>query len=218
MKQQVSYSPGGLLHTEMLEQKYKTITVQVLYDDDRVREALLVNEDMVTTTYAITFKNDDWRQSEEMCSINNDIKGGTGIGRAFKAKGFAIQKNVLDVFITPIPLWLQDSFKSGRNTAKVRVIEFFVRRKDEVYHYATIAEVYAPAFRKPVIHAVDELQINIPSTSLQQLGFSKRDIWQLLESKTIVPGLAKNYTAVTEEIRNSVQAIMLEPIPLPAFC
>lgn len=137
---------------------------------------------------------------------------------AFKANGFAIQKNVLDVFITAIPLWLQDSFKTRYNTAKVRVIEFFVRRKAEVYHYATIAEVYAPAFRKPVIHAVDELQINIPSASLLQLGFSKKDIWQLLESKTMAPGLAKNYTAAAEEIRSRVQAIMLEPISLPAFC
>ena len=104
------YSLSGTLHTDVLEEIYGDTTVHVMQDDDTIREVLLLDELQIARTYAITFKNDTWRNNKEIREINETIKKGKAIGKAFTAAGYNIQKNVLDVFLVMIPSWLQFAF------------------------------------------------------------------------------------------------------------
>ena len=143
------YNLDRRLHTEVLQEKYGKIDVQVLCDDDYKREVLLVDNNLVAKTYAITLKKNDWKQNKEVIKVNDAIKNGEGIGGAFKRRGFDIQKNVLDVYIMNLPKWLQDSFRTESKTAKARIIEFMVKKDKDIYNYGIVTEVYSPHFRKP---------------------------------------------------------------------
>ena len=200
------YSFSAKLHIEMLQEKYGKISVQVLCDDYHKREVLLMDSDHIARTYAFTLKKDEWKQNKEICAVNEMIKEGWGIGKAFKGRGFDIQKNVLDVYIIKLPKWLQEAFDTEIKTAKARITEFMVRKENAIYNYGIITEIYSPDFRKPRINDVDKAQINIPISVLQLLGFSKEEIWISLERKIIAPYLAKLYSSVVKEIKEKLAA------------
>jgi len=103
MKALEHYNLHQRLHTDVLQEKYGKIDVQVLCDDDNKREVLLIDKNLVARTYALTLKRHDWKQDDEMQLINEAIKDGEGIGSAFKKRGFDIQKNVLDVYLIKLP-------------------------------------------------------------------------------------------------------------------
>lgn len=190
----------------MLEEKNGKIEVQVLYDDDHKREVLLIDKNRVARTYAITLKKNDWKQNIEIHRVNEAIKEGEGIGGAFKKRGYGIQKNVLDVYIIKLPKWLQQSFCTESKTAKARITEFMVKKNIAIYSYGIVTEVYSPDFRKPRINDSDRIQINIPLSVLQSLGFSKEEIWTSLENKVMAPYLAKLYSSVVTETKEKFAA------------
>jgi hypothetical protein len=202
------------LHTEMLEEKYGKIDVQILCDDDNIREVLLMDELHITRTYALTMKNKEWQQNKEICSINRAIQNGEAIGKAFKSRGYGIQKNVLDVYITRLPGWLQLAFATESKAAKTRITEFIVKKHDEIYSYGLITEIYSPFFRKPVVNATDEMQVNIPSHALLKLGFSKEEIWASLESRVLGPHFTKLYSSIVAEVKEKVHNIIMDTLPI----
>jgi|SRR5215204_2361195 len=201
-----SYNLSAKLHIEVLQEKYGRINVQVLCDDDHKREVLLMDKDDIARTYALTLKKDDWKQNKEICAVNEVIKKGLGIGKAFKERGFGIQKNVLDVYIIKLPGWLQEAFFTESKTAKARITEFMVRKDNAIYNYGIVTEIYSPDFRKPRVNDADKAQINIPISVLQLLGFSKEEMWVSLERKIIAPYLAKLYSSVVKEIKDKFAA------------
>ncbi|HEY6976744.1 MAG TPA: hypothetical protein VH396_10675 [Chitinophagaceae bacterium] len=202
------------LHTEMLEEKYGKIDVQILCDDDNLREVLLTDELHITRTYALTMKNKEWQQNEEICSVNRAIQNGEAIGKAFKSRGYEIQKNVLDVYITTLPYWLQLVFATESKRAKTRITEFIIKKHNEIYSYGLITEIYSPSFRKPVVNTADEMQINMPSPALLKLGFSKEEIWASLESKALAPDFTKLYSSVVAEVKEKVHNIIMDTLPM----
>jgi hypothetical protein len=212
------YHLSDKLHTEMLEEKYGKIDVQVLCDDDNIREALLMDDSFIARTYALTMKNKEWQQNKEMCCINKAIQNGEAIGKAFKSRGYSIKKNVLDVYITRLPDWLQLAFSTEYEKAKTRITEFIVKKHREIYNYGIIIEIYSPSFRKPVVNAADEMQINIPSPALLKLGFSKEEIWASLEHRTLAPHFTKLYSSVVAEVKEKVHDIMMDALPLLFVC
>jgi len=202
------------LHTEMLEEKYGKIGVQIICDDDNIREVLLMDELHITRTYALTMKNKEWRRNKEICSINRAIQNGETIGKAFKSRGYGIQKNVLDVYITRLPGWLQLAFATESKAAKTRITEFIVKKHDEIYSYGLITEIYSPSFRKPVVNAADEMQVNIPSPALLKLGFSKEEMWASLESRVLGPHFTKLYSSIVAEVKEKVHNIIMDTLPI----
>jgi hypothetical protein len=208
------YHLSNKLHTEVLEENYGKIGVQILCDDNNIREVLLTDEEHIVRTYALTMKNKEWRQNKEMCVVNEAIQNGESIGKAFKTRGYAVQKNVLDVYVTILPEWLQMAFMTESKTAKARITEFIVKKHDEIFSYGIITEIYSPSFREPKVNATDEMQINIPSSALLKLGFSEEEIWASLERKILVPHLAKLYSSIVAEVKERVHAIIMEVLPL----
>lgn len=217
MKQQEPYNLSNRLHTEVLKEKYGKINTHVLRDDDDTREVLLMDEKLIARTYALTIKNKEWQHNLEICEVNEAIKNGEPIGESFKSRGFSVQKNILDVYVIKLTEWLRLSFETNIEMAKARITEFIVKKKNLMYNYGTITEIYSPEFRKPQINETDKAQINIPLSVLNSFGFSKEEIWGVLEKKVIASNLAKLYSPEVEEMKEKVHGILMEALPLSAI-
>jgi hypothetical protein len=167
MRQEEHYYLGEKLHTEVLEEKYGKISLQLLHDDNKVREVLLTDKLDIARTYALTIRSNAWRNNKEIVSVNDVIKAGEPIGKAFKTRGFTILKNVLAVYPVGLPEWLRHAFMVEDHFAKTRITEFLVSKSGKTFQYGFVAEVYSPDFRKPVINIQDEAQVALALSSQQ---------------------------------------------------
>jgi hypothetical protein len=201
----------------MQEEKYEKSNIRILRDDDNLREVLLMNEKLVAQTYSITMKSREWRQCKEIREVDAAILKGAAMSNSFKLHGFTAQKNVLDIFTINLPGWLQLAFANDGNRAKASITEVIVKRQQIVYNYCIITEIYSPAFQKPEVTAIDEMQVNMPSFSLFRLGFSKEEIWASLEPE-IASHFAKLYSPVISQVKEKVTTILRETLPLLALC
>jgi hypothetical protein len=162
MRKEEHYQLNNRLHTELLEEKYGKISLQLLHDDDDVREVFLTDQQDIARTYAITTRSKGWRSNAAIRAVNDAIRAGEPIGQAFRARGYNIQKNVLAVYTIALPEWLRHAFMAEENFAKTRITEFLVEKSGKVLRYGYVAEVYSPDFRKPVISRHDQTQVNCP--------------------------------------------------------
>lgn len=171
------FNYNNRLHTEVLEDMYGKIEVQVLYRDEEIRECLLMDSQYIARTYTVTFKNTGIKADKHIVAIDKLIQQGESIGKAFKYNGYQIVKNVIAVYLRDIPYWLQLAFDTKETTAKTRISEFFVRKNagEEMILYGTIAEIYSQHFRKAEISKLDLLQTNTPLQTILTFGFSKKE-------------------------------------------
>lgn len=180
MRREENYNLHQKLHTEVLEEKYGKISLQVLYDDDELREVLLTDQQDIARTYAITIKSNAWRKDKEVCAINDAIRSGEPIGAAFKNRGFSIQKNVLDVYSIAIPEWLQHAFMANQHFAKTRITEFLIEKPGKCFRYGYVTEIYSPDFRAPFVTATDKAQIMCPPASGRRVNELKQQVNAML--------------------------------------
>lgn len=183
------------LHTDILEQKYGSIHAIVLRHDDirevkdddgieRIREAKLVDEKNILRTYGLTFLTYD-KNNQELVGIDSEIRQGGLIGKTFRQHGYSIKKNVIDVFMTPIPTWMKDDFKVDEEEAKARLTEFYAKKENTTpVIYGTVLEIYSPDFKNPKdgINDIDITQINPVTNTLKEVGISTNEIWELLDN------------------------------------
>lgn len=180
------------LHTDVLEEKYGPIHAVVLRHDnvremamgaERIREARLVDRENILRTYALTFLTYD-KENEEIAEIDDEIRQGGLIGQTFRNHGYTIKKNVIDVFIIPVPLWMRADFKSDTDEAKARLTEFYAKKDGATPTiYGTVLEIYSPDFRDPKdgINDVDKNQVNPLTGTLQSVGVPIDEIWKRLD-------------------------------------
>ena len=167
------------LHTDVLEDKYGKITAKVLRHNSSIREAHLIDGDGISRTFAITIfpKVKD----KEIKFIDDKIRKGAPIGKAFREKGYAIRKNVIDVFIVKIPSWLKKDFKTKDDYAKARLSEFYAckgNKKPKIY--GTVTEIYSPDFREASINNADIMQMNPSTKEFVKVGITMEDVWKRL--------------------------------------
>lgn len=180
------------LHTDILEQKYGPIHAVVLRHDnvremkkgaERIREARLVDEKDILRTYALTFLTYD-KDNKELADIDDEIRQGGLIGKTFREHGYTVKKNVIDVFIMPIPSWMQNDFKADAEEAKARLTEFYAKKENATpVIYGTVLEIYSPDFKDPRdgINDVDITQVNPLTGALQGVGVPTDEIWGRLD-------------------------------------
>ena len=116
------------LHTDILEDKYGLISAKVLRHDNKIREAHLIDKKGISRTFALTFFSKEM-PNKEIKKINEEIKNGEAIGKAFREHQYSIRKNVLDVYIIELPSWLKHAFKTSSNFAKARISEFYAKKR-----------------------------------------------------------------------------------------
>lgn len=160
MKQEHPYYLSQRLHTEVLEERYGKISLQVLHDDDETREVLLTDQHDIARTYALTVRSNSWRKNEEICAVNDAIRAGEPIGQAFKSRGYTITKQALAVYTIALPEWLRHAFMSEDQFAKARITEFIVKKQSSTFQYGFVTEVYSPDFRKALVNAQDRAQVS----------------------------------------------------------
>lgn len=180
MKKEVHYFLDERLHTEVLEEKYGKISLQLLHDDDELREVLLTDQQDIARTYAMTIRTNAWRNNPEICEVNDAIRAGESIGKAFKSRGFSVRKKVLAVYPLELPEWLQHAFMSSVYFAKTRITEFIVEKRGQFFQYGFVTEVYSPDFRKPVISIYDKAQIDCPPQRITQVKALKQKVNDML--------------------------------------
>lgn len=166
------------LHTDVLEEKYGQIHVEVLEHSQSIRRAHLVDEQGVSRTYAVTLFPESW-DNPEIAEINEKIANGQAIGKTFREYGYSIRKNVIDVYISEIPNWLRSRFKTDESQAKVRLSEFYAKKAGLApIVYGVVAEIYSPDFRPAVINLYDESQISATTATLAKHNINIQEVWR----------------------------------------
>jgi len=132
------------LHTDVLEDKYGNISAKVMRHDMKIqnrirkmRENLNIN----SSSYQQIINTSNKKIQE----IDKEIKEGEAIGKAFRKQGYSIRKNILEVYVIKIPLWLKKAFKTKSNFAKARISEFYAKKRTtEPVIYGVVVEIYSP--------------------------------------------------------------------------
>lgn len=170
--------PNEKLHTERLEETYGPIIAEVLVHDLNIRESHLIDRRGISRTYALTFFPKK-PHSKEIRAIDQEIKHGMPIGKAFSLHDYEIRKNTIDTFILEIPPWLSLAFDTKEKYAKVRLAEFYVKHQKSLPQiYGAVFEIYSPDFRKPIITHKDIATIQPSTEALEKQGLTKELIWK----------------------------------------
>lgn len=194
------------LHTDVLESKYGKIHSEVLRHDDFMREALLSDENNVARTYALTIFEFD-KNNPEIKAIDDAIKNGGLIGKAFRDFGFEVRKNVTGVFVIENPQWLKDKFSDKNEKSKSRLSEFYAKKETgEPIIYGTVLEVYSPDFRPTDINEVDISQVHPTTAVLEQAGYTKSEIYDFLAE-------GKDFDISDERYKKAMEFMNLIPDP-----
>lgn len=165
------------LHTDVLEDFYGPISAKVIRHDKTLRESHLIDEKGISRTYAITFFPKK-EQNLEIKKINEEIRKGAAIGKCFRTHKYTIRKNVLDVYIVKLPLWLKKEFSTKHDFAKARISEFMAKKTNSIpVVYGMVIEVYSPEFRPPIINMIDFSQTSASTDSLKKLKINMVEVW-----------------------------------------
>jgi hypothetical protein len=166
----------GLL-SDALGERYGPITARVVRHDAREREAHLVDATGTTRTYSLTFLSRP--MPGPLRPVNEEIRSGRLIGEAFRDRGFAIRKNVVDVFVVESPAWLRTAFRVKERYAWARVFEFHARKGPAAPHlYGTLCEIFTPDFKPPIVTPTDVSWLGPCLPGLRACGFTREDAWR----------------------------------------
>lgn len=175
------------LHTDILSKKYWKIIAKVIVHDnvssERMRIARLVDKDNVLRTYALTFLTYD-KSNEEIFLIDEEIKRWWLIWETFRKNHYVIKKNIIDVFIIDLPIWMAEDFHVDWKKAKARLTEFYTKSNlTAPVVYWIVLEIYSPDFKNPEdwINEVDVSQINPTTWTLQDSWISMDKIRENLD-------------------------------------
>jgi hypothetical protein len=194
------------LHTDVLEERYGKIHAKVLKHNSKIRESLLIDPKDTARTYALTFF-ENWK-NKEVKKIDEDIKKGEAIGKAFRNEGYTIRKNVLDVFTIKLPSWLKKEFHTTDNYAKARLSEFYAKKRGQIpIIYGIVTEVYTPDFRKPTVNEVDKLQIGAVTDCLEKLAFSKEEIYRRIGDDNNYEDCQNKYNQAKENSKKIISKL-----------
>jgi hypothetical protein len=178
--QATGFSLKNNLYTDTGNSK-RTYTEKVLYHDKATREVLLTDQQGVATLHTTIIKYNENPLSDGIAEVERAIQQGEPFESAFRRRGFIIRKNVLDVYIVSLRAWLRKEFATVECFAKARNTEFIIKRGELIRNYAMITEIYSPNLYKPEITEHDNVQVNFAFATLQAAGFSKPEIWQLMD-------------------------------------
>jgi hypothetical protein len=166
----------GLL-SDALKERYGTITARVLRHDAREREAHLIDSQGVTRTYSVTFLSNP--MPAPLRPLNDKIRAGRLMGETFRDLGFAIRKNVFDIFVVESPPWLRKAFRTRERYAWARLFEFHARKgSSPPLVYATLCEIFTPDFKPPLVTPTDVSWLNPCTPALLACGVSREEAWR----------------------------------------
>lgn len=221
---QEHFPTEGELHTDVLERRYGKMHTEILRHDDvsgferrkgYVREAKLLDEKGISRTHAVTFLTPEY-WSEDLATIDRELREGGSIGKVFREHGYEVRKNVLDVYIGDIPERLRKDFQEPDTHAKVRLSEFYAKKHGEPARmYGKVIEIYSPDFKDPKkgVNDRDRQQINPTTAAMISQGIPMEEIWKRLgrEGETgLWDGWVNDYAIAREESGEEISLLREE--------
>lgn len=179
----INFPQAGHLHTDVLEERFGTITPRVVHHSEMYREAYLSDGNGVCRTFAVTLFPTAGPVADP-AAVSREIRTGGAIGKTFRAHGFGVAKNILKVFLVDVPGWLRRAFADENPLAKARMTEFLARHEaGPTLVYGTVIEIYHPDFRPAEISAFDRLQESPSVAALVQHRVISHDaVWDYVMS------------------------------------
>lgn len=137
-----------LLNSERIEKKFGGYGIEVLYNSDRLRVSNLYDGKKITRTLAVV----DYPETidSSFAKEHAAIVAGGSIGQVFKSSGWLIEKK--NIFLGELPP--SSDYKKlyalmgniPPSKLSVWIYVFYIRKGDHSFPYATISEVYHPAY------------------------------------------------------------------------
>lgn len=145
------------------------------------REALIAGKNGSGRIYAVTSLNNEWIMDEEMQAIDKAIAGGEPLHEVFVRNGYSVRKNILDVYVISLTHLLCRQFNTVQTFARAQNAEYIVRKGDTVYCYGIVKQIYSPEIWPAALTDSDKDSINFSFQTLQSCGFSREEIWRLMD-------------------------------------
>jgi hypothetical protein len=140
------------LHSDKLIEKYGSINISVIKQDDNFRLAELKDSEGVLRTYAITIFP-AILYSDKLMSIHQDVKNGSAIGQTIMEHGCDIAKRIISNFTIDTP----NFFKDVKELTSGQLSEIYCRSDTSYEYYAEVCEIYCPSFKQT---DTDKIYIN----------------------------------------------------------
>lgn len=183
--------PDTLLNSERIFQRFGSYGVEILYSDSTTRISNLYStegDNNITRTFAVVMYPPavDSALMEEHRAILN----GGSIGQVFKEGGWTVHKRSVymgEVEVTDAMSDIQDMMGDiDPSVLALYMYTFSVEREDELFDYATIAEVYHPNYL--TYGNLSEIYPEVGDTlaSTQNVGHNLETVYRFL-SRNLVP-------------------------------
>jgi hypothetical protein len=163
--------------------KENLLIEKVLYQDKTTREVLFTNHQGIATIYTTILKNNEHPSNDGITEVEKAIQQGEPFEKAFRRRGYIIRKNVLDVYTVSLRSWIRKEFATTQSIARAKSTEIIIKRGELIRNYAVITEIFSPDLYTPEVTEQDRSQFNFSFTSLQAAGFSKQEIWLLMDNE-----------------------------------
>lgn len=163
--------------------KENLLSEKVLYQDKSTREVLYTNHQGIATIYTTISKNNEHPFNDGIAEVEKAIRQGEPFEKAFKRRGYIIRKNILDVYTISLRSWLKKEFATTQSVARAKSTELIIKRGELIRNYAVITEVFSPDLYTTQVTEQDRSQFNFSFTTLRAAGFSRQEIWQLMDQE-----------------------------------
>jgi hypothetical protein len=136
----ISSSMTGELSSDVLERQFGETELEVLYqqDDERIIATRTAATGRVLELSHVRFRPEGTARFQD---IHEAVRGGTSMGKAFRAEHVAFQRRLRAAYHTGLPSVLAGRFEAGEQAT---IIDLTVLAGTDHVPYADILEVYAP--------------------------------------------------------------------------
>lgn len=139
--------------------------------------------------------------TREIRELDTAIKAEEATGKAFRGRGYAIRKNVIDVSVRELAVWLRKDFHTRERFAKVRLSEFFAKKHpSKIIISGAVVEIYSPGFRTRVLNATDVAQINSATKVLRAIRVPRSTVWDRLGNENDWSAIQERYVAARKRL------------------
>lgn len=168
-------------NTVLEEKLLRSHSISVLAYNELSYEWIETDHTGIAITYAKIEKDREVVLNPLFIDMEEDLYSGKTLLDTLKKQGYATRENILDVYITALPEWMQELFCVAGQYAKVVKTEILARKHDQVFIYGTMTRVYSPCYKKAEVSREDKISISYSSQVLKQLGFYDEEIWALAD-------------------------------------
>lgn len=113
--------------------------MEIVRQDETIRESYLVDKNKTAFGYAIVFFGPDFAKV--------DVDSELPLGEAFKSKDYKIKRQQIDSYMVSLSKKIKKKFRTEKDEAMASTIRFFAQKDHHVLDIGRIVEIYNPEFK-----------------------------------------------------------------------